>query len=147
MTRVLEDLLLDFVGEAPAELRAQLTWLERASIAASEADLGEAGDSAALDLRAVLGAFVEFSRSPQGKGEQLALELTVKTLLTRALHTLYAALAETYRELGQADTDLAPECRELARLWSQLQHSMEKGKPIRAQILRRLEAIRERTEE
>jgi hypothetical protein len=148
MTRALEDLLLELAEAAPADLPSQLAWLERASTAAAEAELGEAGQAAALDLRAALGAFVEFSRGPRGRGEQLALEMTVRTLITRALHTLYAALSETYAALGRSDEqELGAECRELARLFGLLARNVEKGKPIRPEIMRKLEAMRERVRE
>jgi hypothetical protein len=146
MSAALESLLLRF-GEGD-DLRSKLQWLEDAAFAASAAtsDLGEPASRAALHLRAALGAFVEFSRGPQGDHERLALEMSVRTLTTHALHDLYGALAQSYRELGEADTPYRAECRELSRLWSMLEHAIEKGHPIRGDVFKKLEAIRARVE-
>ena len=140
MTRALEDLLLRFGEDAPSDLGSQLKWLEDASQAATSAaaELGEPADAAALDLRAALGAFVEFTRGPQGPGELMALEITVKALIARALHTLYGALSETYLALGKEDIERAKDCRELARLWSSLQKSVATGKPLRRDLIEKV---------
>jgi hypothetical protein len=131
-----------------SDLKAQLSWLEEAADACDRAtELGDSARHAGLHLRAALGAFVEFTRGPQGPGEQVMLELAVKTLLGSALHSLYGALALSYRELGRTKHPYRAECRELSHLWSALQRGIAKGEPVRPDVFRKLEAIRDKIQE
>ena len=147
MNEALERVLLRATDAMTSDLKAQLSWLEEAAEACDLAtDLGEPARHAALHLRAAIGAFVEFTRGPQGPSELVMLELSVRTLLGSALHALYGALALAYRDLGRTNHPYRAECRELAHLWSTLQRSVAKGEPARANVLRKLEAIREKME-
>jgi hypothetical protein len=121
--------------------------LQEAADAADSAELGDIGKHAALHLRAAIGAFVEFSKSPQGPTELMFLEVTVKSMLGTALHSLYGALAILYRDLAQEEHDRQRECRELSRLWSTLQRSVARGEPIRPAVFRKLENLRAKLEE
>src|SRR5688500_18229296 len=133
MNEALEKVLLRSTEAASSDLTRQLEWLQEAAEACDSAtELGDVSAHAALHLRAAIGAFVEFTRGPQGPTELLVLQATVKAMLATALHALYGALALSYRELGRTKHPHRAECRELSHLWSGLQRSVAKGEPVRA---------------
>jgi hypothetical protein len=140
----LETLLLAFPSPE-SDFKARLEWLEALALATSRAEeLGDSGARAALDLRAALGAFVEYARSEKTPADDLALQLAVKALISRALHTIYGALASAYKELATADTAHDLECRELAKLWAEAQRALERGTPIPRVTIQKLEELRAR---
>lgn len=142
MNRALEEVLLRLPEDATSDLAAQLRWLEELILAAEQAtELGPEGARAALDLKAALGAIVLYARGSRTEADRLALEMALKTLVARALYTLYGALAATYGELAK-EGPLRVECRELARLWGSVQRAVERAQPIPKNVVARLEALR-----
>jgi hypothetical protein len=142
MNEQVEALLVCFPQVASMDLRGRLMWLESISIALADArnDFGEAGDRAALDLRAALGAIIVYANSAQSKRDLLTMELTVRALLARAMALLYGALSDAYKTLAITGPH-ASECRTLSRVFKDVQRAVKRGDPIPPVTLRKLEAL------
>ncbi|MBI2372675.1 MAG: hypothetical protein HYV07_01620 [Deltaproteobacteria bacterium] len=142
----LEELLLRAGALETADPVARVRWIEAVADATARAGLGQAGDRAALDLRASLGAIVAYSRSPRTDRDRIALEATVRTFTARALYGLYGALADAYRELGLSGPNAA-RCRELASVFLELQRALASGAPPSEQLRARLRRLEDETPE
>jgi hypothetical protein len=127
-------------------LRERLQWLEDAA-ALTEAEartLGEPAARAALDLRAALGAVVGFAQKGAPAEERLALEAVVRALTRRALHTLYAALTQSYARLGKEPGPYRAEARALAEGYAELTEAIQLGREPKAKTLERLARLAQR---
>jgi hypothetical protein len=122
-------------GLEQLELEQKLQWLEDAAEALEALDLGEAGRTGALHLRAALGAFVQWAEDPQRESERALadLELLTRALVNKGLTGMYRGLAQAYGELGLEDVGQA---------FLDAAGAVERGQPIPPSVTERLEKAR-----
>jgi hypothetical protein len=138
----LEQLLARVGGLGDLPLREQLQWLEDTAAAAERADLGDAGDDAALQLRAALGAIVKLSQTASPTPEQLAEgQLVIRTLMARGTLALTRALAETWRALAHEKHPQRTACMAVADAFDDVARAVQQGRPIPADVVARLRAV------
>ena len=150
-SRALEAVLLQVQDLAGAPLRVRLQWIEDAAAAVDASvaagDLGDDGKSAALHLRAALGAIVAWSqRGSQGdkKPDSLVeLDAIVRTLLSRAQLGLLRGLAAFYDDLVDERAPHRAACVQARDALQEIARAVEKGTPTPPSALRRLERVRE----
>jgi hypothetical protein len=123
-------------------LADRLQWLEDAARLATEAssELGEAGDRAALDLRAALGAIITWARGPKDPATLVDLEATVRTFTRRALYTLYTALAGAYAGLSKQGVQRG-DAEKLAAIYKELADAVRLGVEPKAATRAKIEAL------
>ncbi|MBI4822456.1 MAG: hypothetical protein HY791_39720 [Deltaproteobacteria bacterium] len=136
----LEELLLSAEALAEADPVAKVTWVEAVADAVGSSGLGKAGERAATDLRASLGAIVAYSRAERNPRERVAMEATVRMFATRGLLGLYSALEDAYRELGLSGPN-AKRCKELAAIFGELKKSLAQAKPPSDELLQRMRSL------
>jgi hypothetical protein len=150
-SRALEAVLLQVQDLAGAPLRVRLQWIEDAAAAVDASvaagDLGDDGKSAALHLRAALGAIVAWSqRGSQGEKKPdslVELDAIVRTLLSRAQLGLLRGLAAFYDDLVDERAPHRAACVQARDALQEIARAVEKGTPTPPSALRRLKRVRE----
>lgn len=124
-------------------LREQLQWLEDTAAATEQADLGDEGEQAALQLRAALGAIVKLSQQqPPPTPQEIAEgQLVVRTLMARGTLALTRALAETWRALAHEKHPRRAACMAVADAFDDLARAVQQGRPIPPEVADRLRAV------
>lgn len=138
----LEHQLLAARDLGTADLRARLQWIEDTAAAASDAGLDEEGQSAALHLRAALGAIVKWSQGPKEPDSLVGLDALVRTLLARAQLGLLRSAAAAYDALVDARVPHRAACIEARDALRGLARAVEKGEPPSPDVAARLERVR-----
>lgn len=141
--RTLAALLLDADGLAERDLRGRLQWLEDAALAAEQLDLGPDAARGALDLKAALGAVVQFASSSMNDEAVLQLEVVFRALVARGTSTLCRAVAEQYRAIAKERA--APkraEAAEMAAVFDEIADATENGRAVAPKTAARLDAVR-----
>lgn len=105
MTPELQTTLAAAEGIAAKDLATQVQWLT--SLDAALGTLGASGEDAALDVRAALGAIIDYSQTR----DLAVLKERLETFLLSALHKLATALSVDLLKLGE---------RGAARDWAKL---------------------------
>jgi hypothetical protein len=146
-SRALEAVLLQVQDLAGAPLRVRLQWIEDAAAAVDASvaagDLGDDGKSAALHLRAALGAIVKWSQGDKKPDSLVELDAIVRTLLARAQLGLLRGLAAFYDDLVDERAPHRAACVEAREALLEIARAVEKGTPTPPSALRRLERVRE----
>jgi hypothetical protein len=141
--RRLEELLLAVDGLEAQDLRGRLQWLEDAALTAEQLDLGEAGARGALDLKAALGAVVQFASSSMNDAALLRMEAVFQTLVVRGTTTLLQAIAADYHAIARVHgAPKRAEAEELGRAFDELADAVARGRKPPARTAERIEAVR-----
>lgn len=145
-SRALEAVLLQVQDLGGAPLRTRLQWIEDAAAAVDASvvagDLGDDGKTAALHLRAALGAIVRWSQSDKQPDSLVELDAIVRTLLARAQLGVLRGLAAFYDELVDERAPHRAACVEASDALLEIARAVEKGTPMPPTALRRLERVR-----
>ena len=123
-------------------VREQLQWLEDTAAATEQADLGDEGEQAALQLRAALGAIVKLSQHPSPTPTDIAEgQLVVRTLMARGTLALSRALAETWRAMAHEKHPRRAACMAVADAFDDVARAVQLGRPIPAEVVEQLRAV------
>ena len=125
-----------------ADLRARLQWIEDTAAAADDACLDDDGKTAALHLRAALGAIVQWSRGSQEPSSLVQLDAVVRTLMARAQLGLLRSLANGYDALVQAKAPHRAACAEARDALRALARALEKGEAPPPSVAERFARVR-----
>ncbi len=139
----LEQKLLEAKSLGTADLKTRLQWIEDAAIAADDAALDDDGHTAALHLRAALGAIVKWSQGPKDPSTLVELDALVRTLMARAQLGLLRSLANSYDALVEARAPHRAACVEARDALRAMARALERGEPVPAEVNARFERIRQ----
>lgn len=133
--------LVDADAAARGPLAAQVDWLRAASRAVRDAELGDDGARAALDLDAAIGAVVAWSRGDRSDDTLVELQALMQALLTRALATIATATAGAWREVA-TDEDQRIAATEMAAILDDVARALQSGLGVPSSTAARIEAVR-----
>jgi len=146
-TPALQAILLEANGLGTADLRTRLHWIEKAAaateacVAAGDLD-DDDGGSAALHLRAALGAIVKWSQGDKSPDSLVALDALVRTLMARAQLGLLRGLAGFYDQLSTLKQPHRAACLEARDALREMALAIERGEPVSSSTLQRFERAR-----
>ena len=146
-TQQLEAMLLEVNSLGTADLRTRLLWIERAAaateacVAAGDLD-DDDGGSAALHLRAALGAIVSWSQGDKNPDSLVALDALVRTLMARAHVGLLRGLAGFYEALSTTKQPYRAACLELRDALREMALAVERGEAVSSSTVERFARAR-----
>jgi hypothetical protein len=130
-----------------AALPEQVRWLEELTRVAASALDDAPAQAAITDLRAALGAVVQWGRGPRTPESLVELELVFRALVARGSVGLYEAIARELRALADVSAQQNAEreaCRSAADAYTDAARALAEGRAVSAAHLQAMRALHAR---